>query len=605
MKRSRPTCHLCSVACLFLSLPVFADVIQLKGGQKIEGEIRQVGGAYEVKTEFATLTIPKEDAVNVVRSIEALSADAEALHRKARALYDEALTLEKDQKTANARLKEGVELLRKAADIYNEAAEAYDGKQHESLNLPTVISKLFQEMRLYRDKMSSEIAAAPAPPASPVPPAEPPPAVPAAEAPKPPEEAPPPTKIEPEPTAKVEAPTPPIVEKKDIVALRARAEKGDPEAMYEAGLYYEFNTPGVRKLSESLKFYQRAASRDNAKAMLRLAFFHRDGKGVKVNGVEARKLFEKAYEKGLGAGAYYAGITYEMGLGCRRNLVQANRWFEKAADKVPVEAAGGDLIAVATLGHMQLLGRGLPEDIKKGASLIREAAMRGWVPAQGQMGFMYFEDFVKEGDAEEAMNWILKSVEQGNLTSFQFLGKFYLKKGDGAKAMEWFKKGIQEGDPEATFRLGLMFLQGNGVGQNDQEGFRWVRQAALQGDSDAINTLGVYFETSIGTRESEEEAVKMYRRAADLGNYLAQHNIGLYFIRRKNFREAVPWLRLAAEAGYLEAQIRLAILFETGPAGVRNPVEAERWYLTAAQNGEEAAKARLREIQKSKSLDKK
>lgn len=99
---------------LILSLPAFADVIYLKGGQKIEGEIRLVEGAYEVKTEFVTLTIPKEDADRVVRNIEALTLDAETLHKKARALYDEALTLEKDPKTANARLKEGVEPVEEA-----------------------------------------------------------------------------------------------------------------------------------------------------------------------------------------------------------------------------------------------------------------------------------------------------------------------------------------------------------------------------------------------------------------------------------------------------------------------------------------------------------
>ena len=76
---------------IFLSciaiLPANADVLFLKGGQRIEGEVTPKGKNYEVLTERGTLTIPKRLVQKLVPDVEVLTEKAKALQTKAPWLF--------------------------------------------------------------------------------------------------------------------------------------------------------------------------------------------------------------------------------------------------------------------------------------------------------------------------------------------------------------------------------------------------------------------------------------------------------------------------------------------------------------------------------------
>jgi len=48
----------------------------------------------------------------------------------------------------------------------------------------------------------------------------------------------------------------------------------------------------------------------------------------------------------------------------------------------------------------------------------------------------------------------------------------------------------EQGSAEAQYNLGLMYANGDGVPQNDEEAVRWYRLAAEQGDANAQFNLG-------------------------------------------------------------------------------------------------------------------
>ena len=52
---------------------------------------------------------------------------------------------------------------------------------------------------------------------------------------------------------------------------------------------------------------------------------------------------------------------------------------------------------------------------------------------------------------------------------------------------------------------------------------------------------------------------------------------------------AAQWFRRAAERGMLDSQYNLAQLYETGLGVTANSAEAYRWYLIAAQTGDQDA----------------
>jgi TPR repeat protein len=71
-----------------------------------------------------------------------------------------------------------------------------------------------------------------------------------------------------------------------------------------------------------------------------------------------------------------------------------------------------------------------------------------------------------------------------------------------------------------------MYLDGDGVPENDAEAARWFRLAADQGDALAQYNLGTMYYTGRGVPEDDAEAVRWYRLAADQGHAGAQYNLG-------------------------------------------------------------------------------
>ncbi len=74
MKRSIPSFWI--IAWVATSSIADADVLFLKGGQRIEGEMVLKGGAYEVRTPYGVLSVPKAEVAKAVRPAEAFEAEA-------------------------------------------------------------------------------------------------------------------------------------------------------------------------------------------------------------------------------------------------------------------------------------------------------------------------------------------------------------------------------------------------------------------------------------------------------------------------------------------------------------------------------------------------
>jgi HEAT repeat protein len=157
----------CAAFLYLLAIPVaLADILILNDGKRIEGDITDKGNLYEVKTRFGTLTVDKTEVKKVVKAPAQMTAEAETCRKLARGMYDDALNTE-DIKERNRKLTAGLELLEKALKGYTEAREVFTGSEYDYLDRES--AKVVQEMRLYRDKMGTELTPKPAPPPPPEP----------------------------------------------------------------------------------------------------------------------------------------------------------------------------------------------------------------------------------------------------------------------------------------------------------------------------------------------------------------------------------------------------------------------------------------------------
>ena len=92
-----------------------------------------------------------------------------------------------------------------------------------------------------------------------------------------------------------------------------------------------------------------------------------------------------------------------------------------------------------------------------------------------------------------------------------------------------YKKAAELGNKDGMYNLGLYYLNGIYVEQDDKMALLWLEQAAEKGHSDAANDIGVYYHNSKNLRGKHFKAIKWYKRGAELGNKYSQCNLGWHY----------------------------------------------------------------------------
>ena len=80
--------------------------------------------------------------------------------------------------------------------------------------------------------------------------------------------------------------------------------------------------------------------------------------------------------------------------------------------------------------------------------------------------------------------------------------------------MRWYQLAAEQGDASAQANLGVMYVNGEGVPEDDREAVRWFRLAAEQGDASAQFNLGVAYYNGEGVPQDYVQAHKWFNIAA-------------------------------------------------------------------------------------------
>lgn len=124
-------------------------------------------------------------------------------------------------------------------------------------------------------------------------------------------------------------------------------------------------------------------------------------------------------------------------------------------------------------------------------------AESGAAVAQEKLSVMYFYGRGVAEDEDRAMEWARRSADQGNIDAMYFIGTMYVF-GDkipktvadpDQEAARWFFEAASRDHAEAEYGLGLLFLAGKGVVQDQEEALKWIRRAAEHGHATARSFL--------------------------------------------------------------------------------------------------------------------
>ena len=112
---------------------------------------------------------------------------------------------------------------------------------------------------------------------------------------------------------------------------------------------------------------------------------------------------------------------------------------------------------------------------------------------------------------------------------------------------------------EAQFELGLMYVDGVGVGKDEAKALEWLKKSAERRYPNAQYVLfGAYWKGSLGLKPDKERAL--------------------------------VWLQRSANQNFAPAQFQLGLLYANGEGVKKDPRQAYAWMLEAAKNGSHEAK---------------
>ena len=305
-----------------------------------------------------------------------------------------------------------------------------------------------------------------------------------------------------------------------------RAVQGDPVAQFCLGFMYKHGKGVPSDPHKAIKWYAKAAKRDHAPAQndLGVMFLRR---------WEELELLERKTGRS------------DLQPNMESCLEIAFGWFRKAAKH------GNPTSQFNLASHAAMLVKIMPPetpDLNKWSEAAifayRDAASRGYAPAQNELGKIYQFGLLEiDQDSKQALQWYLKAAspdpnrtnsgEKGYAPAQNNIGKIYLV-GDGVRkdskeAFKWYQMAAAQDNAESQFHLGLLYYNGEGVNQDVKEAFKWYQMAAAQDYPDAQNTLAYMYLEGKGVPANPEMARRLLFAAAQQGNAIAQVNIGQMF----------------------------------------------------------------------------
>jgi TPR repeat protein len=167
---------------------------------------------------------------------------------------------------------------------------------------------------------------------------------------------------------------------------------------------------------------------------------------------------------------------------------------------------------------------------------------------------------------------------------------------DAEKAVALYKEAVEEGLPRAQTNLGVIYLEGRGVPENQGEGLRLLNLATESGYLGALSSLASIF--FFQTLELKEEGLRLFYTCAEEGHPRSLYELGWIFMNGHGDLEpdkltAMDLFHQSAERGNPEAANNLGWMYEMGEVYPVDIQSAVHFYEMAIDGGSSSAEFNL------------
>jgi TPR repeat protein len=331
--------------------------------------------------------------------------------------------------------------------------------------------------------------------------------------------------------------------------------------------------PELRDLRASRQWYERAAAGGSAQGNFGYALAI-----IEETGRQKEAAFHLRRAGNIPAAVYLLGVMLEHGIGTTHDPIQGARCYQQAAE-------AGHANAMGRYGAMLLYGVGAPRNPVIGETLLRRAGLAGDAQAAYEVARLCARD-----NFTEAAIWFERAALAGHGRAAHLLGLLYLN-GTGVvqdqdEALRWFQVAATATVQNDLARLVLKQA-------NDPVSIlEWLRTEAEAGDAFAQLNYGICLVKAAGVPCDEAKAIQYFFRASDtIPN--ARYWYGLMLAEGRggevNLPEARQQFSLAAKAGQADAAAALGEMLVNGRGGAIDMEQAIELFEWAAERNSAAA----------------
>ena len=280
------------------------------------------------------------------------------------------------------------------------------------------------------------------------------------------------------------------------------------------------------------------------------------------------------------AGSACARWTLVEFFNARQQRPEAMGWLEKLADSE-------DPKALVLLGLACETGAGCNKDVPKAKDLLTRARCFTLTEAEAAAALQRIE-MAESGAALESEVVSLEAHMNKHADAATWPG---LQTGVAAR---WWR--LRSHDSGALL-CGLCLLVGHECEPDADTAYQYLMKAEEWPVANYF--IGRHHEQGGLGRDA---AMQVYRAAAQVGSACSAYRLGQLEKAaaggKQDVENAARWFTMAGDGGCIPAMKALAALYEAGDGLDKNLAEAVLWYRKAAELGDEAAKAKLKELDK-------
>ena len=240
------------------------------------------------------------------------------------------------------------------------------------------------------------------------------------------------------------------------------ADKGDNEARFILGSYYEEGKGVTKDLQKAMHFYLLAAKENYAKAQNNLGWMYLHGIGATPDPKQAKYWLSLAAKQDLPEAHYNLGKMYEG------NATIYDYYYKDAANHYRKAAEFGHAGAQNSLGGLYRNGLGFTVSEKEAARWFRKAAKQNLLEALINLKYM---------------------AEEGSADAQYSLALVHKKRGDYQKTIKWLSKALKQNMACAFYKFGQLYEKGEGVNKSKEEAAKYFQKAVEKGHLKAQHKL--------------------------------------------------------------------------------------------------------------------